>query len=239
MNIALIGYGKMGKEIESIALQRGHNLVAIYSSNKTISTEILKTQAIDCAIEFTKPEAAVANIEHCFAANIPVVVGTTGWYQKLNHVKQLCSEQNQALLYASNFSLGVTIFFELNKKLAQLMQEYPNYEVSMQEIHHLQKLDAPSGTAITLANDLLDILPNKTKWVNEVSKLKNEIGIESLRIEGIPGTHSIKYSSEIDSIQIKHTAHNRKGFALGAVIAAEWLINKKGVHEMKHVLGYA
>ncbi|MBK9478824.1 MAG: 4-hydroxy-tetrahydrodipicolinate reductase [Bacteroidetes bacterium] len=239
MNIALIGYGKMGKEIESIALQRGHNLVAIYSSNKTISTEILKTQAIDCAIEFTKPEAAVANIEHCFAANIPVVVGTTGWYQKLNHVKQLCSEQNQALLYASNFSLGVTIFFELNKKLAQLMQEYPNYEVSMQEIHHLQKLDAPSGTAITLANDLLDILPNKTKWVNKVSKLKNEIGIESLRIEGIPGTHSISYSSEIDSIQIKHTAHNRKGFALGAVIAAEWLINKKGVHEMKHVLGYA
>lgn len=119
------------------------------------------------------------------------------------------------------------------------MQEYPNYEVSMQEIHHLQKLDAPSGTAITLANDLLDILPNKTKWVNEVSKLKNEIGIESLRIEGIPGTHSINYSSEIDSIQIKHTAHNRKGFALGAVIAAEWLINKKGVHEMKHVLGYA
>lgn len=239
MNIALIGYGKMGKEIESIALQRGHNLVAIYSSNKTISTEILKTQAIDCAIEFTKPEAAVANIEHCFAANIPVVVGTTGWYQKLNHVKQLCSEQNQALLYASNFSLGVTIFFELNKKLAQLMQEYPNYEVSMQEIHHLQKLDAPSGTAITLANDLLDILPNKTKWVNEVSKSKNEIGIESLRIEGIPGSHSINYSSEIDSIQIKHTAHNRKGFALGAVIAAEWLINKKGVHEMKHVLGYA
>jgi 4-hydroxy-tetrahydrodipicolinate reductase len=239
MKIALIGYGKMGKEIESIALQRGHNIVAKFSSNQTISTEVLKTQAIDCAIEFTKPEAAVANIEHCFAANIPVVVGTTGWYQKLNHVKQLCSEQNQALLYASNFSLGVTIFFELNKKLAQLMQGYPNYAVSMQEIHHLQKLDAPSGTAISLVNDLLTILPNKTKWVNEITKSNNEIGIESLRIDGVPGTHSINYSSEIDSIEIKHTAHNRKGFALGAVLAAEWLANKKGVHEMKHVLGYA
>ncbi|HRH01301.1 MAG TPA: 4-hydroxy-tetrahydrodipicolinate reductase [Bacteroidia bacterium] len=238
MKIALIGYGKMGKEIESIALQRGHAIVAKYSSKHTISSESLKSQAIDCAIEFTKPEAAVANIEQCFAANIPVVVGTTGWYQKLNHVKQLCSDQNQALLYASNFSLGVTIFFELNKKLAQLMQGYPDYEVSIQEIHHLQKLDAPSGTAITLVNDIIAVLPNKTKWVNEVTNSKNEIGIESLRIDGVPGTHSINYSSEIDSIEIKHTAHNRKGFALGAVIAAEWLANRKGVHEMKHVLGY-
>ena len=183
MKIALFGYGKMGKEIEAIALQRGHSIVLkVNSTNaKTISEAELKSA--DVAIEFTKPELAVQNIMQCFAAHLPLVVGTTGWYQKLNDVKQIAIQQNQSFLYASNFSVGVNLFFELNKKLALLMKNYPEYEVSMQEIHHLQKLDAPSGTAITLAAGLIENLPEKQKWVNQKSKQKNEIGIESLRVD--------------------------------------------------------
>jgi 4-hydroxy-tetrahydrodipicolinate reductase len=236
MKIALLGYGKMGKEIESIAIERGHEiLLKVNSSNAELITKKDLEQA-DVAIEFSKPQLAFNSISHCFSAQIPVVCGTTGWYEKLNDVKHLCAQQNQSFLYASNFSIGVNLFFELNRKLASLMKKYPEYKVSMKEIHHLQKLDAPSGTAITIAEDLMKCLPLKQKWVNHKSTLSEEIGIESIRTDGIPGTHSVSYTSSIDDIEIIHTAHNRKGFALGAVIAAEWLIEKKGVFEMKDVL---
>ncbi len=237
MKIALLGYGKMGKEIEAIALQRGHSIVLKVSSEnaKTFSNE--EVRKADVAIDFSMPDSAEANCMRCFAVNLPIVMGTTGWHQRLNDVKQIALHQNQSFLYASNFSVGVNLFFQLNKKMAELMQPYTDYSLSMQEIHHLQKLDSPSGTAIHLANDLLKSFPEKQKWVNHSSNEKTEIGIESLRVEGVPGTHSINYSSSIDSIQIKHTAHNRKGFAIGALLAAEWLLGKKGVFEMKDVLG--
>lgn len=237
MKIALLGYGKMGKEIEAIALQRGHSIVLkVGSSNAyTFTNEELK-QA-DVAIEFSNPQWAPANNIRCFNSEIPVVSGTTGWNEKLNDVKHIAKLLNQSFLYASNFSLGVNVFFELNKKLASLLKNYPEYGISMQEIHHTQKLDSPSGTAISLAKDILHYRSDLDKWVNEKTANKNELGIESLRMEGVPGTHSICYESGIDSIEIKHTAHNRKGFALGAVVAAEWIIGKKGVFEMKDVLG--
>ena len=169
MKIALLGYGKMGKEIEAIALQRGHSIVLKVNSENAKMVTYKELQTADIAIEFSKPDLAIENIMRCFALQLPVVVGTTGWYQKLNDVKQLCIQQNQSFLYASNFSVGVNLFFELNKKLASLMKNYSEYEVSIQEIHHLQKLDAPSGTSITLANDLLTNFPNKTKWTNSIS----------------------------------------------------------------------
>ncbi len=238
MKIALFGYGKMGKEIEDAALHRGHSIVLKVNSKNAKSFTDAELEGADVAIEFSKPDLAIENILRCFSSQVPIIVGTTGWYQKLNDVKQIAIQQNQSFLYASNFSVGVNLFFELNKKLALLMKNYPEYDVSMQEIHHLQKLDAPSGTAISLANDLIQHLPEKQKWVNQNSKSKNEIGIESLRVDGVPGTHSISYSSVVDSIEIKHTAHNRKGFALGAVMAAEWLQHKKGSFEMADVLGF-
>lgn len=238
MKIALLGYGKMGKEIEAIALQRGHTIVLKVSSHNASTYTNDDIKLADVAIDFSKPQWAAANSIRCFNSGIPIVMGTTGWYQKLNDVKLIATQLNQSFLYASNFSVGVNLFFELNKKLAELMKNNPEYTLSMQETHHLQKLDAPSGTAITLAEDIINVLPEKTKWVNHHSTEKAEIGIESLRVEGVPGTHEIIYTSEIDSIEIKHTAHNRKGFSLGAVLAAEWLIGKKGVFTMKDVLGY-
>jgi 4-hydroxy-tetrahydrodipicolinate reductase len=228
----------MGKEIESIALQRGHSIVLKVNSQNSNNDNKEQLQLADVVIEFSQPRHVLEHIQNCFALKLPIIVGTTGWYEKLNDVKQIAIQQNQSFLYASNFSIGVNLFFELNKKLATLLKDYPEYEVSLQEIHHLQKLDSPSGTAITLANDLIKTLPDKLKWVNQKSNKKNEIGIESLRVDGVPGTHSITYSSLIDDIEIKHTAHNRKGFALGALIAAEWLQGKKGFYEMNDVLGY-
>ncbi|WP_131535618.1 4-hydroxy-tetrahydrodipicolinate reductase [Pedobacter nototheniae] len=233
MKIALLGYGKMGQIIEKFALERGHEVVLKISSKDTLTRQDLKNA--DVAIDFSTPDAVLQNIDTCFDADVPVVVGTTGWYGKLQEVKNECDLGNNTLLYGSNFSIGVNLFFKLNKTLAKLMNNYPAYEVQVEEIHHTQKLDSPSGTAITIAEGIVENLERKTEWLNEVVGTDVEVFpkgeqllIESHRIENIPGTHTVIYSSEVDDIEIKHTAHNRAGFALGAVVAAEWLQNKKG-----------
>jgi 4-hydroxy-tetrahydrodipicolinate reductase len=235
MKIALIGYGKMGKEIEQIAISRGHEIVLKINSNNLQEFTVDNLKKADVAIEFTTPNAVLKNIYTCFDAGIPIVVGTTAWYNHLNEVKKYCAQKNASLLYASNFSVGVNLFFALNKKLAELMAPYKEYDVMIEEIHHTQKLDAPSGTAISLANDILAVHPTKKKWSLDKSD-EQTLLIKAKRIDPCPGTHSIKYSSEIDDIEIIHTAHNRKGFATGAVIAAEWLIGKKGVYTINDVL---
>jgi 4-hydroxy-tetrahydrodipicolinate reductase len=230
MKIALLGYGKMGKEIEKIAIKRGHTIShKIDSSN--INFSLTNT---DIAIDFSIPKGAVTNITNCFEQHIPVISGTTGWLDSFNEIVTLCEEKQGAFIYASNFSLGVNLFFELNKKLAKMIANFSDYEVSIEEIHHTQKLDAPSGTAITLANNII-VNSDYTNWKLGENSEKT-IPIRAKRIENVSGTHSIQYNSEIDSIEIKHTAYNRKGFALGAVIAAEWLIGKTGVFTMKDVL---
>lgn len=235
MKIALIGYGKMGKEIEAIALERGHTIsLKVNSSNKNFSSSDLENT--DAAIEFTNPHSVVANVEKCFQVNVPVVIGTTGWYHHYADIKSKCENGNHAMLYATNFSIGVNIFFEINRRLAKLMDLQHSYEVAVEEIHHTQKLDAPSGTGITIAEDIVKNLSRKDKWVAEGSESKTDLNIFSQRIDNIPGTHIVKYSSSIDDIEIKHVAHNRKGFALGAVLAAEWLKNKKGIFTMNDVL---
>ena len=230
MKIALLGYGKMGKVIERIALERGHEIVLRKSSSSTFDG----LQNADAAIDFSVPDSAVCNISECFATNVPVVSGTTGWLEKYDEIVSLCNEKNGAFIYASNFSLGVNIFFELNAYLAKMMANLKEYKVSMEEIHHTQKLDAPSGTAISLAEGII-ANSGYTNWTME-SPTEKQIHIEAKRIENIPGTHSIFYDSAVDQIEIKHTAHSREGFALGAVIAAEWLTNKKGIFTMKDVL---
>jgi 4-hydroxy-tetrahydrodipicolinate reductase len=236
MKIALVGYGKMGKEIEQIAISRGHEIaLKVNSSNAdTFSNEELKMA--DVAIEFSVPQSAINNINRCIDTNVPVVVGTTAWLDKKEDVIIRCIDNNGALLYSSNFSIGVNLFFQLNEKLAELMKPYNEYEVTMEEIHHVHKLDAPSGTAITLANEIIEQLPRKNKWVVNTGAKANEIEIRAIRTNSVPGTHSITYNSEIDSISIEHIAHNRKGFALGAVIAAEYLKDKKGIYTMRDVL---
>jgi len=237
MNIALIGYGKMGKAIEEIALQRGHNIVLKIDFDNLQDFTKENLQKADVAIEFTGPHSAVENITRCLQYGVPLVCGSTGWLEKWDEVKKLCDEVNGTLLYASNFSVGVNLFFELNKYLAQLMSRHTGYDVSMEEIHHTQKKDAPSGTAITLAEQVLASISSKKNWVNEPSSNTAELSIISKRIDPAPGTHSIKYSSEIDDIEIIHTAHSRKGFATGAVLAAEFLKGRKGIFSMKEVLG--
>lgn len=229
MKIALLGYGKMGKTIEQIALQRGHEIVIKANANQSYNI----TEA-DVAIDFSIPSAAYSNISHCLKNKVPIVSGTTGWLQDYNQAVSLCKAEKGAFIYASNFSLGVNIFFELNKSLAKIMATLQDYEVSIEEIHHTQKLDAPSGTAITLANTI--IAENKKYQSWSLQDKATAVKIEAKRIPNVPGTHRIKYSSKIDSIEIKHTANNRQGFALGAVIAAEWLQNKTGVFSMKDVL---
>ncbi|MFN7015114.1 MAG: 4-hydroxy-tetrahydrodipicolinate reductase [Bacteroidia bacterium] len=226
MKIALIGYGKMGKEIEQIALSRGHEIVLKISVENLNDFTIENLKKADVAIEFTAPDAALINMNTCFDAGIPVVVGTTGWNKHLDEVKNACITKNATLLYASNFSVGVNLFFALNKRLAELMLPYNQYNVTMEEIHHTHKLDAPSGTAISLANDILAVHPTKKQWSLEKNDAEN-LFINAKRIDPFPGTHRIKYSSDIDDIEIIHTAHNRKGFATGAVIAAEWIAGKK------------
>lgn len=232
MNIALLGYGKMGKVIEGIALERGHQIVLKSSSNTTT----LDLSNVDIAIDFSIPDVAVNNISACLHQNTPVISGTTGWLDKYSDMVDLCKKLNGAFIYSSNFSVGVNVFFELNKHLAKMMRQLKQYNVSIEEIHHTQKLDAPSGTAITLAEGIIENSDN-TSWKLDASTENNQIPIIAKRIEGVPGTHHISYSSAIDTIEIKHTAHNRNGFALGAVVAAEWLISKKGVYSMKDVLG--
>ncbi|MEY2916419.1 MAG: 4-hydroxy-tetrahydrodipicolinate reductase [Bacteroidota bacterium] len=236
MKIALIGYGKMGKAIEEIAEQRNHTAGLKIDINNIDSFTAANLQQCDVAIEFTGPHSAVDNILKCLDAGIPVVSGSTGWLEQWPLIKEKCDTLNGALLYASNFSVGVNIFFELNKKLAQLMSRQSEYQVSMEEIHHTQKKDAPSGTAITLAEQVLENITTKKKWINDVAKYPNELPIISKRIDPAPGTHSIKYSSAIDDIEIIHTAHSRTGFATGAVLAAEFIAGKKGIFSMKDVL---
>lgn len=237
MRIALIGYGKMGKAIEAIAVEQGHAIgLAISSSNLAdFTAENLRT--CDVAIEFTSPHSAVQNIKQCMAAGVPVVCGSTGWLAQWDEVAIYCAEHHSALLYASNFSTGVNLFFELNRLLAGLMAGQPGYEVSITETHHTQKKDAPSGTAITLAEQLIASLGRKKTWVNQVEARPDELAIISHRIDPAPGTHTITYHSEIDDIEITHTAHSRKGFAAGAVQAAVFLQGKKGIYTMKDVLG--
>jgi 4-hydroxy-tetrahydrodipicolinate reductase len=230
MKIALLGYGKMGKVIEKIALERGHTIVLKKSS--TDSFEGLENA--DIAIDFSVPNSAVNHITECLNNNIPVVSGTTGWLQDYDKMQLLCKEKNGSFIYGSNFSLGVNIFFELNRQLAKMMHNLKQYNVTMEEVHHTQKLDAPSGTAISLANDII-LNSDYTNW--SLEKEENSIYIDAKRIENVPGTHSIFYDSEVDQIEIKHTAHSREGFALGSIIAAEWLLGKKGIFTMKDVLG--
>jgi len=238
MKIALIGYGKMGHAIEEIASKKGHEVILriTHKNLHDLSKENIKKA--DVAIEFTNPDSAVSNILFCLENNIPVISGTTGWLSKIKIVEEKCKEVNGSFLYASNFSIGVNIFFELNKKLATLMKPHPGYEIQMEEVHHTQKKDAPSGTAITLANQIIDVSAQKNKWVNRETENKNELQIISKRVEEVAGIHSIKYLSDVDSIEIIHTAHSRRGFAEGAVLAAEFIIDKKGIFSMKDVLNF-
>jgi 4-hydroxy-tetrahydrodipicolinate reductase len=231
MKIALLGYGKMGRVIERIAQERGHEIVL----RKTGASTFDGLTDADAAIDFSIPDAAVENISACLNNNIPVVSGTTGWLEHYHTIAQLTEEKGGAFIYGSNFSLGVNIFFELNNYLAKMMGNLKQYKVTMEEIHHTQKLDAPSGTAISLAKDII----NHTDYAGwAIGNPKEEdLFIDVKRIEGVPGTHAVNYDSEIDAIQISHTAHNREGFALGAVVAAEWLAGKTGVFSMKDVLG--
>ncbi|MEJ4088725.1 4-hydroxy-tetrahydrodipicolinate reductase [Galbibacter orientalis] len=230
MKIALLGYGKMGKMIEQIAISRGHEIVAKVDE----STQDFDIKTADVAIDFSIPSVAFKNISLCLENNVPVISGTTGWLNNYDKAVELCNKNNGAFIYASNFSLGVNVFFQLNEYLAKMMKNLSQYEVAIEEIHHTQKLDAPSGTAITLAEGIINN-SNKEAWKLEEAA-SNEIPITALREPEVPGTHTISYKSEVDTIDIKHTAHNREGFALGAVVASEWIIGKTGVFSMKDVL---
>ena len=238
LRIALIGYGKMGKAIEEIAVKRGHSIGLKIDINSLPDFNKENLQQCDVAIEFTSPHTAVQNILTCLDAGIPIVCGSTGWHARWEEVKQACEASKGSMVYASNYSVGVNVFFEVNQLLARLMNPHTDYEVSMVEIHHTEKKDAPSGTAITLAEQILENLGRKKQWVNELNGTPEELSIISERIDPAPGTHKIKYSSSIDDIEIIHTAHNRQGFATGAVIAAEFIKGKKGVFSMKDVLGF-
>ncbi|MBN1768837.1 MAG: 4-hydroxy-tetrahydrodipicolinate reductase [Prolixibacteraceae bacterium] len=235
MNIALIGYGRMGHEIEKIAIDRGHKvgLIIDIDNPQDLNAENLKNT--DVVIEFTVPQAAISNYKTCFDAGVPVVSGTTGWLDKWDEVTAYCREKDSAFFYASNFSLGVNLFFDLNKKLARMMKPFDQYKVEMTEVHHTKKLDAPSGTAISLAEDIIEAYQLE-KWVNEKTEQKNELGIVSEREGDVPGIHTIKYDSDVDYIEITHSAKSRKGFALGAVIAAEYTAKNKGILSMKEML---
>jgi 4-hydroxy-tetrahydrodipicolinate reductase len=238
MRIALLGYGKMGHAIEEIALQRGHEIVCRVGIENLEDRTTENIQKADVVIEFTGPDSAFENLKLCIDTGVPVVSGSTGWLNKYEELKNYCLAKKGCFLYASNFSVGVNIFFALNNKLAELMRGHKEYEVELKEIHHTQKLDAPSGTAITLAEQVLEKLDQKKKWVNQPSDEESDLVIISERTDPAPGTHSINYHSEIDDIMIMHTAHSRKGFAMGAVLAAEFLNKKReGVYGMKDVLG--
>ncbi|BBA17028.1 4-hydroxy-tetrahydrodipicolinate reductase [Blattabacterium cuenoti] len=235
MNIAIIGYGKMGKSVKKIAEIRNHKISLC--SDKTPSLHLLKNSNSDVAIEFSLPNSAFKNVKICIENNIPIVSGTTGWIEKIQIIKEICKKKNGSFLYSSNFSIGMNIFFEINKKLSKLLQLYSkDYEVTIEEIHHKEKIDKPSGTAISLAKDIVNNKMKKT-WILDEKKTKNQILILSKRLDHVPGIHIVKYKSQIEEIKIKHQAYSREGFALGAVIAAEWIQNKKGIFSMKEVLG--
>jgi 4-hydroxy-tetrahydrodipicolinate reductase len=236
MKIALIGYGKMGKEIEQIAIGRGNSVVLKIDVNNQQDLTIENLRKADVAIEFTTPATAISNYRICFEAGIPVVSGTTGWLEHKSEVEKECQALNGCFFYASNFSLGVNLFFELNKILARMMKPFPEYDVTMTEIHHTQKLDAPSGTAITLAEGILAENGSKKSWTIETSENKDELHILPVRKDPYPGLHSVKYDSEVDFIEITHNAYSRKGFAMGAALAAEFCVGKTGIYNMSDLL---
>ncbi len=235
MKIALIGYGRMGKEIEAIALQKGHSIhCKISSENAGQINELLK--GADVAIEFSIPSTVVANIKSCINLGIPVVVGTTAWQEKEDEVLTYVLKNNGCILPASNFSIGVNLFFQMNKLLAKWMDKHEDYQVHVHEVHHTKKLDAPSGTAVSIANDILTNLSKKNRWIHGETNETDKFSVSHERIENVPGTHIVTYGSDIDEIEIKHTAHNRKGFASGALLAAEFIQDKKGIYSMQDVL---
>ena len=236
MNIALIGYGKMGKAIEEIALEKGHDIILRISDENLEEFTTEHIRQADVCIEFSTPYTAFANVKKCLEAGVPTVCGSTAWLEQLDEANSICMANNAAFLYASNFSVGVNLFFKINKMVAALMKSHPEYNVSMEEIHHTQKKDAPSGTAVTLAEGILENNDVKTHWVNNANTVAEALTIISKRIDPAPGTHTIQYDSDIDSITLTHTAHSRKGFASGALLAAEFLHTKKGVYTMDDVL---
>ena len=238
MKIALIGYGKMGHEIERIALERGHEIVCAIDVNNLQAFDSDAFKTADVAIEFTSPATAFDNYLKCFAAGRPVVSGTTGWTQRMGEIEEICRRDGQTFFYASNFSLGVNVFFAVNRFLAEKMNAFPQYDVRMKEIHHLQKLDAPSGTAVTLANDILAAIDRKGKWVNREAETPEQLGIVSERYGAVAGYHEVVYESEVDTLRIVHDAKSRAGFALGAVIAAEYAATHQGFLGMKDLLGF-
>jgi 4-hydroxy-tetrahydrodipicolinate reductase len=247
MKIALLGYGKMGKIIEKIALDRKHEIVLKIDQDNQHELTAENLQNADVAIEFTMPASVRNNLTACLDAGTPVVVGTTGWYDQFEAVKQECAEKDGTLMYGTNYSVGVNIFFHINKMLAKIMNNYPYYDVQVEEIHHTQKLDSPSGTAITIAEGIIDGIDVKNSWANVLVANDNNVDdsfnnaqvlIESHRIDNVPGTHTVIYDSEVDTLEFKHTAHNRNGFALGAVLAAEWLQDKKGFHAITDMFNF-
>lgn len=245
MKIALLGYGKMGRIIEQLAAGRGHDVVLKIDADNPDELNTENLQLADVAIDFSTPDSVLHNINICFEAHVPIVVGTTGWYGKLQEIKNKCENSNNAMLYASNFSIGVNVFFFVNKVLARIMNRYPQYEVLVEEIHHTEKLDSPSGTAMTIAEGIIEELDTKNEWVNELVGQNEEVVakpeqllIESHRIENVAGTHTVVYSSEVDNLEFKHKAHSRAGFALGAVLAAEWLQEKTGFYSVKDMFDF-
>jgi len=236
MKIAILGYGKMGQEIEKIARKRGHEIALIIDNLGDWEEKGHFLEACDLGIDFSTPDSVVDNINRCFEADIPIVTGTTGWHDEEERVFQDCLDKGKCLFYAANFSIGVNIFFEVNRFLAAQMSQWGEYEISIEETHHIHKQDAPSGTAIVLANDIIRNIERKEKWVKEISESPEEIDIKSYRTENVPGTHIVRYESEVDTIEIIHTAKSRKGFAMGAMLAAEWVIGKKGIFSMKDML---
>lgn len=238
MKIALIGYGKMGKAIEQIARERGHEIVSIVDINNPEEIHSDHFKSADVAIEFTTPATAFNNYLQCFASGVPVVSGTTGWLDRLGEIKEICRKEGKTFFYASNFSIGVNIFFALNKYLAKIMNNFPAYDVKMAEIHHIHKLDAPSGTAITLAEGILENIDRKDRWTLETAEKATDLPIHAVREGEVPGIHEIIYESDVDTISIKHDAKSRAGFALGAVIAAEFTAGKKGFLGMDDMLKF-
>ena len=238
MNIAIIGYGKMGHEIEKICRERGHNIVCTIDAGEESKFDSQEFKNADVAIEFSSPQSALSNYKRAFAANVPVVSGTTGWLDNIDEVKQACQEEGQTFFYASNFSLGVNILFAVNKYLANIMNDFPEYNVHVDETHHIHKLDAPSGTAITIAEGILESVERKKQWKLDEQKSDDELQINAFREGEVPGIHTIKYESEVDTIELTHDAKSRKGFALGAVVAAEFTANKKGFLGMEDLLPF-
>ena len=246
MKIAILGFGKMGQIIEQFATERGHDVVLKVNADNLEELTVSNLKNADVAIDFSTPDSVLQNIALCFDAGVAIVVGTTGWYGRLQEVKNQCIEGNNTLLYASNFSVGVNVFFFVNRVLAKIMNRYPQYEVQVEEIHHTEKLDSPSGTAMSIAEGIIGELNRKNEWVNELigshSELitkPDQLLIESHRIEDVPGTHTVKYSSEVDDIEFKHKAHSRAGFALGAVLAAEWVYGKNGFYDITDMFDFS